>query len=802
MSLANGIRRLTQRLSDNTGIGSGSHSLKHYKDKVAAVNALEPNLRRASEEQLRERAVFLKRRAQLDASSDSVIVEFFALVREVARREVGMRPFDVQVIGGLGLYEGKIVQMGTGEGKTLAAVSPVALHAFLGLGAHVLTFNDYLARRDAEWMGPIYRFFGLTVGFVQEGMSRTERWKAYQADVTYLMAKEASFDFLRDGLAFEVTELVQRPFQAAVVDEADSILIDEARVPLVIAGPAERESGRQELMRTIVQQLQPGLHFAVDEFGRNVYLTEEGSIRAETILGCGDLYAPPNMQSLTELNLALHAEALMRRDVDYIVRDGRVEIVDDFTGRVVKDRHWPHGSQTAIEAKEGLWSSKDSRVLGSITLQHLLRGYPHLSGMTATAEPAADELLEFYNLELLVVPPNRPCIRVDHLDRVFPCREAKQQALLVEIKEVHDRGRPILVGTTSVAESEDLAADLCAAGINCNVLNARRDDQEARIVAEAGAIGAVTISTNMAGRGTDIRLGGREGRDYDQAAALGGLYVIGTNRHESRRIDDQLRGRSGRQGDPGSSRFFISLEDDLLVRYGIDDSLTKRWRSAAQLEPVDSPILRRQVVQAQRIVEGQNFDIRHTLWRYSHFVERQRRIIYERRRQVLEGTVIPSILQERLPDARKSLRQLLGDGLLLDLERRLLLQAIDESWAQHLAAVTEIRDGIHLAEVGGLDPYREFLKLAAESFKQTLNAIDERVIEKFNSLELTPDGLNFEKMGLHGPLSTWTYLVNDQAFTDRLTASLIGGRNVGFAAGAAMTGPLLMLWALLRRFRR
>jgi preprotein translocase subunit SecA len=422
--------------------------------------------------------------------------------------------------------------------------------------------------------------------------------------------------------------------------------------------------------------------------------------------------------------------------------------------------------------------------------------------MTATAEPAAGELFDFYDLELLMIPPNRPCIRVDHPDHVYPSLEAKQQALLVEIEAVHNEGRPILVGTATVAESEDLAVDIRAAGITCTVLNARRDDQEARIIAEAGILGAVTISTNMAGRGTDIRLGGREGLDYDRIAALGGLYVIGTNRHESRRIDDQLRGRAGRQGDPGSSRFFISLDDDLLVRYGIADSITQRWRSAAQLELVDSPILRRQVARAQRIVEGQNFDIRHTLWRYSHFVEGQRRIIYKRRCQLLKGTITPDLLGERLLADRQSLKQLLGDEALLDLERRVMLQAIDECWSQHLAAVTEIRDGIHLAEVGGLDPYREFLKLAAESFDRTLKSINERAIQKFTSLELSSDGVDLEELGLGAPCSTWTYLVNGRAITDRLSASLVSGRNIGFAAGAAMTGPLLMLWALIRRFNR
>ncbi len=802
MDLIGGIDRLRRQFGNEAAFELEGRGLGHYREQVAAINALESNMRGASQEQLREGAAYLKRSAQQNAPSASIIVELFALVREVAWREVGLRPFDVQLIGGLGLFEGKIVQMQTGEDKTLAAVSPVALQALYGFGAHVLTFNDYLARRDAEWMGPIYRFLGLSVGYVQEGMSLAERKQAYEADVTYLTAKEAGFDFLRDGLAYEMDDLVQRPFHAALVDEADSILIDEARVPLVIAGASKRESGRQRQMRTIVEQLQPGLHYAVDKYGRNVYLTEEGSIRAETVLGCGDLYAPPNLSLLTELNLALHAEALMRRDADYIVRDGRVEIVDDFTGRVVKDRRWPDGLQRAIEAKEGLWSSQDGRVLGSITLQHFLRGYPHLSGMTATAETAADELLEFYDLELLKVAPNRPCIRVDHPDHVFPNQATKQKALLAEIEVVRQTGRPILVGTTSVAESESLADQLKNIGIDPEVLNARRDDQEARIVADAGALNAVTISTNMAGRGTDIQLGGREGQDYEQVASLGGLYVIGTNRHESRRIDDQLRGRAGRQGDPGSSRFFISLEDDLLLTYGIADSLTKRWRTAAELEPQDSPILHRQVARAQRIVEGQNFDIRHTLWRYSHFVDRQRRVISKRRRNVLDGTTAPSIFRENQPAIHQKLNELLGDEVLLDLERRIMLQAMDESWSDHLAAVTEIRDGIHLAEVGGLDPYREFLKLAAESFEQTLEDIDERALDRFASLEISSADYSLSEMGLKGPSSTWTYLVNDQAFSNRLVASLVGGRNVGFAASAALTGPLLLLWGFSERIGR
>jgi len=422
--------------------------------------------------------------------------------------------------------------------------------------------------------------------------------------------------------------------------------------------------------------------------------------------------------------------------------------------------------------------------------------------MTATAELAVDELAEFYDLGVIVVPPNRPCIRTDHPDLVFTHGEAKRRVLVAEVETVHRTGRPILVGTVSVEESEELAADLRAAGIGCNVLNARRDDQEARIIAEAGALGAVTISTNMAGRGTDIRLGGREGEGFDQVATLGGLYVIGTNRHESGRIDDQLCGRAGRQGDPGSSRFFISLEDDLLVRYGIDALLRGTSRPAAQLEPVDNPVLRRGVARAQHIVEGQNFCIRYTLWRYSHFVEQQRRIVSEQRRRVLRGTVPPRVLQERVPVTRERARRVLGEAALQDLERRLMLHAMDECWSEHLATVTEIRDGIHLAEVGGLSPLEEFQKQAVASFDHALNSIHARVVERFTSLEITPDGVDVDEMGLRGPSSTWTYLVSDHAFTDRLVATLVSRRNIGFAAGAALTGPLLMLWAWSRRLQR
>ena len=488
----------------------------------------------------------------------------------------------------IALDRGHVVEMQTGEGKTLAAVMPASLHALAGQGVHILTFNDYLARRDAEWMGPIYRRLGLSVGFVQQDMTPEERRRAYLADVTYVTGKEAGFDHLRDLLATDPRDLVHRPFHFALVDEADSLLIDEARIPLVIAGSVGRESSSSPRLAAVVAGLTPGIHFDADEYGRDVELTEAGCEQVERVLGCGSLHHAGNYGVLTELNCALHARVLLRRDVDYIVRDGRIGVIDEFTGRIVTDRHWPDGLQAALEAKEGIERQPDGRILGSITLQHFLRGYPRLCGMTGTAQTAALELRQLYGLEVVVIPTHRPMIRVDQPDLVFTHREAKEKAVVDEIRRVHASDRPVLVGTLTVEESERLAARLRSAGVACQILNAKHDEMEARVVAGAGAVGAVTISTNMAGRGTDIRLGGEDEADHERVAALGGLYVIGTNRHESARVDLQLRGRAGRQGDPGESRFFVSLEDDLLVRYGSRGS-HRRPRRAGPKRRADRP---------------------------------------------------------------------------------------------------------------------------------------------------------------------------------------------------------------------
>src|SRR5262245_19867364 len=652
-----------QRLQIWRGDDAIEHDLTAYRLVLHEINRRGESLAGETDDRLRMIAASLRERAQKGTPLDELLVEVFALAREAADRVLAMRPYDVQVMAAVALHEGKLVEMQTGEGKTLAAVMPASLNALAGRGAHVLTFNDYLARRDASWMGPVYNFLGLTVGAVQEGMGIDERRRAYRADVTYATAKEAGFDFLRMHLCRDAGLIGQRPFNYAIVDEADSILIDEARVPLVVAG--ERRSSQTSPYRIaeVVGALEEGLDWDTDENRRNAYLTESGCDRVEEALACGDLHAVDNYLLLTEVNQALHARALLRRDVDYIVRGGRIEIVDEFTGRVVDDRRWPDGLQTALEAREGLVIQPGGRILGSISLQYFLKQFPKLSGMTATAQPAAVELENFYGLRVIPIPPNRHCIREDLPDLVFTHRAAKLKALIDEIERTHEAGRPVLVGTSSVEESEMLATRLRAAGIICLVLNAKNDEAEAEIIARAGATGAVTISTNMAGRGTDIKLGGAREEEREPVVRLGGLYVIGTNRHESRRIDDQLRGRAGRQGDPGTARFFVSLEDELMTRFGIERLIPEKFRPLPQEPPIEHPVILREVDRVQRIVEGQNYEIRKTLRRYTFIVEEQRKKLQEWRMALLLGEEEPEVCAEHEPDRYKILCTRFGDEI-------------------------------------------------------------------------------------------------------------------------------------------
>jgi preprotein translocase subunit SecA len=777
------------------------HDLSPYEATLAAINEAERALEALDDDALRERARELAGRARAGAAADALALPAFALVRQAARRVLGLRAFDEQVMAGLALLRGRVVEMQTGEGKTLAAVFPAFTRALAGRGLHVLTFNDYLARRDAEWMGPVYRLLGQAVGWIQGESTAAQRRAAYGADVTYVTAKEAGFDFLRDGLVLEPGERVHRPFQAALLDEADSLLIDEARVPLVIAGHADGGASAALRLAAVVAPLAPGLHFATDEYGRSVELTDEGLRQVEEALGCGSLHTAENYALLTELNCALHARALLRRDVDYIVRAGKIEIVDEFTGRVVDDRHWPDGLQAALEAKEGLARRPDGRILGSITLQHFLQLYPHVCGMTGTAQDAAPELLELYGLRVAVIPTHRPSMRSDAVDRLFTHREAKEEAVVEEVTAAHARGRPVLVGTLTVAESERLAARLRARGVPCALLNARHDAEEAAVVAGAGAPGAVTISTNMAGRGTDIRLGGADEREREKVVALGGLCVIGTNRHQSRRVDLQLRGRAGRQGDPGQSLFLVSLDDELMVRYGLRALLPERAFPAPQAEPVENPLLRREVARAQRIVEGQDFEIRRTLWRYAAAVEDQRQAVHERRLALLEGREEPGAWDAADP-RRAALVERFGEEAVAGAERRGALLILDRVWREHLNLLADLREGIHLVRLGGGDPLSRFRLAAGQAFQRLDEEMEQGMEELLAALD-AQGTLSLEAAGVKGPTSTWTYLVNDDPFRDQLGSQLTGPGRATLAMGAAVfVPPLLILLGLLDRFRR
>ena len=793
-----------QRLAHIQG-SSVDFDLGDFDAPLAGIRAQEADLERLANDDIEARAMALRDRARAGEHLNELTVPFFAITREIARRAIGQRPFDVQIIAAIAMQRGAVVEMQTGEGKTLAAVMPAALNALSGRGVHVLTFNDYLARRDAEWMGPIYQQLGLSVGFVQSGLTTAERRKAYSADVTYVTAKEAGFDYLRDHLAMEVADLVHRPFHFALVDEADSLLIDEARVPLVIAGRVESELSSSRRLAELVATLAQGVDFDFDEYAHDVELTEHGIQRVEAALKCGSLYESTNYSLLTELNCALHARALLKRDVDYLVRDGRIGIIDELTGRVVPDRHWPDGLQAALEAKEGLERRPDGRILGSVTLQHFLGNYPRLSGMTGTAQTAAAELHAFYGLRVVVVPTHRPMIRTDRPDLIFTHRETKERALIEEIEHVHAHGRPVLIGTLTVEESERIAARLTAQGVRCSVLNAKNDEAEARVIARAGEPGAVTIATNMAGRGTDIRLGSVETTapdhesKYARVVALGGLYVIGTNRHESRRVDLQLKGRAGRQGDPGESRFFVSLDDELLVRYGIQGLIAGRFVADERDEPIDNPVLIREIARAQRIVEGQNIEIRKTLWKYATVVEEQRRLIMARRQAILHGREVPDVWR-RVPETRARLAAAVGEDAVVRAERLVTLHEVDRRWRDHLSLVADVREGIHLVALGGQDPLAQFTRTITMAFHRLEETIDDGVLEALDRIHVGGKGLDFSGLQLKGPSSTWTYLVNDDPFRNQIGMLLTGPGKATFAIGAALTAmPLLIFWGLVDR---
>ncbi|WP_344081859.1 accessory Sec system translocase SecA2 [Luedemannella helvata] len=707
------------------------------------------------------------------AGSAEELVEICALGREAAVRGLGQRPYDVQVVGALALLAGKVVEMATGEGKTLTAALAAFGHVRAGNGpVHVLTVNDYLARRDAEWMEPVYTLLGLTVGWVTEASTPEERREAYACDVTYVSVSEAGFDYLRDQLVTDVADRVQRGLATAIVDEADSILIDEARVPMVLAGAVPIEQDPVHQAATVVRGLKNHRDFEIADDGRSAALTSRGLATVEAALGGIDLYDEEHVGQLSAINVALHAHALLRRDVDYIVRNKTVELVDEMRGRIAQRRRWPDGLQAAVEAKEGLDASAEGEVLNTVTVQSYIALYKNVCGMTATAVYVGDQLREFFKLEVAVVAPNTPCIRKDEADRVYMTKEERDEALVAEIVKAHERGRPVLVGTLDVHASESLAKALSAEGIEANVLNAKNDHEEASIIAEAGTFGAVTVSTQMAGRGVDIRLGGSDEHDKAKVAKLGGLYVIGQGRHDSRRVDDQLRGRAGRQGDPGGSVFFVALEDELVARHAGDvlpRSPKMNFDGLITDDRVDWAI-----GHAQRVAEGVHHEIHRNTWRYSVVIEQQRVALAERRERVLTSTVTALMLIERVTDKTEDL----DDEILDRVSRNIALFHIDRLWAEHLAYLNEVREGVHLRALGRLDPLDEFHRAAVPAFNDLIPEIEERTVATFEEIE-DVENWQPEDGKLVRPSATWTYLVHDNPFgseLDRLISAV--GRRI------------------------
>ncbi|WP_229074130.1 accessory Sec system translocase SecA2 [Actinoplanes sp. DH11] len=747
----NRFRKFLQRPGTTVDLGPLSR-------RLAAIEAREDALKELDDAALTE--------AAREASD---YAELCAIGREAARRAIGQRPYDVQLLGTMALLDGGVAEMATGEGKTLTATLAAYGHTRLGNGpVHVLTVNDYLAKRDATWMEPIYTLLGLTVGWVTESMTPEERREAYLSDVTYVSVSEAGFDYLRDQLVTDVADRVQRDLATAIVDEADSILIDEARVPMVLAGSTATESNPVHESAALVRGLRKGKHYEVAEDGRSVAFTDDGLKHLEEELGGIDLYADEQVAHLSALNVALHAHALLRRDVDYIVRNGTVELIDEMRGRVAQRRRWPDGLQAAVEAKEGLSATAEGEVLDTITVQAFIALYKTVCGMTATAVHVGEQLREYFKLEVAVIPPNTPNIREDDPDRIYSAHDMRDEALVEEIKLAHEKGRPVLIGTLDVKASERLAQQLADAGVPSSVLNAKNDAEEAAIIAEAGALGAVTVSTQMAGRGVDIRLGGSDEADRDRVVELGGLYVIGSGRHDSRRVDDQLRGRAGRQGDPGASVFFVSLEDELVTRHA-GDILPASPRMDMD-GVVHDPQVDYAVEHAQRVAEGVNYEIHRNTWRYSQVIEQQRLLLAERRERLLTSEVAAIMLLEKSAEKAKET----DEDVLSDSARAIALYHLDRLWAEHLAYLSEVREGVHLRALGKLDPLDEFHRSAVPAFQELLTQVEARTIETFEEVDLS-DGWQPDRAEIVRPSATWTYLVHDNPFgseLDRLIAAV------------------------------
>ncbi len=768
--------------------------IKQLRGIVARINDLEPTVEPLSDEELAAKTVEFRQRVEKGESLDDLLPEAFAVVREAAKRVLGERHYDVQLIGGIVLHQGKIAEMKTGEGKTLTSTAPVYLNALSGKGVHVVTVNDYLASRDVEWMGQVYRFLGMSTACIVHDMDDAARREAYAADITYGTNNEFGFDYLRDNMKFDIRDFCQRGFNYAIVDEVDSILIDEARTPLIISGPADMSTDMYLKVDRIMRHFKEDIHYTKEEKDRQVMLTDEGVQLAEELLKLDNLYDPRNINYLHHVNQALKAHVLFQRDVDYIVRNGEVIIVDEFTGRTMEGRRYSDGLHQALEAKEGVKIEKENQTLASITFQNYFRMYDKLAGMTGTADTEAAEFKKIYNLDVVVIPTHRDMIRIDYPDVIYKNQAAKYRNIVREIKELHKKGQPVLVGTISIDISEKLSKMLKKEGIPHEVLNAKHHEREAEIVAEAGQKGKVTIATNMAGRGTDIKLG-------EGVRELGGLHILGTSRHESRRIDNQLRGRSGRQGDPGSSRFFLSLEDDLLRIFGSDRlSGIMDKLGMEEDEPIEHSMISKAIENAQRKVEGHHFDIRKHLLEYDDVMNKQREVIYSQRREVLESEDVRPIIKDMISDLvddivdefandkvpsedwewdaffdrvvdvfnlqldwnkservdldRDRLRERLsaavdeayqrqeernGAEQMRQLERMILLQMVDTLWKEHLLNMDHLKEGIGLRGYGQKNPLDEYKKEGFNLFLSMIESVKHQTVGTLMRVQIVQD---------------------------------------------------------------
>jgi preprotein translocase subunit SecA len=745
------IRRLLER--------PGTISLSQFTAQLPEIAAGEEGLRSIPDDGLAELA--------RGAGGD---VALCAVTREAARRGLGQRPYDGQVLGTLAMLAGNVAEMATGEGKTLVAAMAAAGYALRGRSVHVVSVNDYLARRDAEWMRPVYDLLGVSVGWLGQLSTKPARCAAHAAQVTYASVSEIGFDVLRDRLRTNADEQLVPIIDVAVIDEADSVLVDEARVPLVLAGASEDGSADHQMAR-IVERLMHRRHFEIDDDGRNVSLTDAGAHVVEQALGGINLYAADQFDTLTSVNVALHAHALLRRDVDYIVRGGQVHLINASRGRVAVLQRWPDGLQAAVEAKEHLQASATGEILDSITIESLVRQFPTVCGATATAVAVGDELRRFYGLEVAVIPPNRPCMRQDEPVRLYATTDAKKDAIVAEVAAAHQTGRPVLIGTLDIAESERLAEQLAAVGMESTVLNAKNDAVEAAIIAEAGTLGAITVSTQMAGRGTDIRLGGSHGNS-DEVARLGGLHVVGTGQNWTSRLDGQLRGRAGRQGDLGSSVFFASMEDELIVSLAQDAEVPLDTDPDGRVHDAKAHFA---ISHAQRVAEGANAEIHRNTFRYNKMTEDQRRIVLDHRDQLLRTDAALVALARTCPDRHRQLAACVPHDALVRAARQIVLYHLDRCWADHLAALAEVREGIHLRALGRRDPLTEFHKESIKLFDRFFDRVGKDSAETFDSVTIADDGIDLEAIGLKRPTATWTYVVQDNPFgsdLDRAVSSL------------------------------